>query len=112
LVDQRSINKVIGTFLSAPTYPILEFSLSMFGIWYQDLPLTEVISLNESEPCDEQWQYNAILLHPKIVQKSKEEGRKFNWAISLSNSFYVKEFNSPSRICAVSIWHCFLISPP
>jgi hypothetical protein len=34
-----------------------------------------------------------ILLHPKIVQKSKEEGRKFDWAISLANSFYVKGFN-------------------
>jgi hypothetical protein len=32
--NQRSFNKVIGTFLSAPTCPILEFSLSMFGKWY------------------------------------------------------------------------------
>ena len=34
-----------------------------------------------------------ILLHPKIVQKSKEEGRKFDWIISLANAFHVKEFN-------------------
>ncbi len=44
---------------------------------------------NENEHGDEGWQYNGILLHPKIVQKSKEEGRKF----SLANSFYLKEFN-------------------
>jgi hypothetical protein len=48
---------------------------------------------NESEHCDEQWQYNVILLYPKIVQKSKKEGRKFDWAISIANAFHVKEFN-------------------
>ena len=32
--NQCSLSKVIGTFLSAPTCPILEFSLSMFGKWY------------------------------------------------------------------------------
>jgi hypothetical protein len=37
--NQYSLKKVIGTILSAPTCPILEFSLSiMFGKWYQDLP--------------------------------------------------------------------------
>ena len=76
--NQRSLRKVIGTFLSAPTCPILEFSLSMFGKWHQNLPLAEVMAHNESEHCDEQWQYNIILLYPKIVQKSKEEGRKFD----------------------------------
>ena len=48
---------------------------------------------NESEHCEERWQYNVILLYPKIIQKSKEEGRKFDWAINLANAFYVKEFN-------------------
>jgi hypothetical protein len=32
--NQHSLKQVIGTFLSAPTCPILEFSLSMFGKWY------------------------------------------------------------------------------
>ena len=91
--NQRSLNKVIGTFLSAPTRPISEFSLSLFGKWYRDLPLAEVMTHNESEHCEERWQYNVILLYPKIVRKSKEEGRKFDWAISLANAFYVKEFN-------------------
>ncbi len=52
--NQRSLNKVIATFLSAPTCPILEFSLSMFDKLYQDLPLAKVIAHNESEHCDEQ----------------------------------------------------------
>ncbi len=64
--NQCSLNKVIGTFLSAPTCPILEFSLSMFGKWYQDLPLAEVMTHNESEHCEEQWQYNVLLLYPII----------------------------------------------
>jgi hypothetical protein len=84
---------MIGTFLSAPTRPISEFSLSLFGEWYQDLPLAEVMTHNESEHCEEQWQYNVILLYPKILRKSKKEGRKFDWAISLANAFYVEEFN-------------------
>ncbi len=65
--NQRSWSKVIGTFLSAPTCHISEFSLSMFGKWYRDLPLAEVMARNESEHCEEQWQYNVILLYPKIV---------------------------------------------
>ncbi len=76
--NQHSLKKVIGTFLSAPTCPILESSLPMFGKWYEDLPLAEVMAHNESEHCDERWQYNVILLYPKIVRKSKEEGRKFD----------------------------------
>ena len=33
-MNQHSLSKLIGTFLSTPTCPILEFSLSMFGKWY------------------------------------------------------------------------------
>jgi hypothetical protein len=65
----------------------------MFGKRYQDLPLSEVMGHNESEHCDEQWQYNVILLHPKIIQKSKQEGRNIDWAISLANYSYVEECN-------------------
>ena len=86
--NQCSLNKVIGTFLSAPTCPILEVSISMYGKWYWDLPLAEVMAHNESEHCDEWWQYNVFLLYPKMVQNSKEEGRQFNWAISLANFLY------------------------
>ncbi len=31
-------------------------------------------------------------MYSKIIQKSKEKGRTFKWAISLANAFYVKEF--------------------
>ncbi len=42
------LNKVlIRTFLSAPTCPIVEFSLSMFGKWYWDFPLAEVMAHND-----------------------------------------------------------------
>jgi hypothetical protein len=41
-------------------------------------------------------------LYPKIVQKSKYEGRKFDWAIRLANAFYVKEFSGMFKDM-----HCF-----
>jgi hypothetical protein len=107
--NQHSLSKVIGTFLLAPTHPISEFSLSMFGKWYQDFPLAEVLAHNESEHCEEQWQYNVILLYPKIIQNSKEEGSKIDWAINLANAFYVKDSMARLRTCALLIWRCFLI---
>jgi hypothetical protein len=33
-MNQHSLNKVIATFSSAPTHPILKFLLSIFGKWY------------------------------------------------------------------------------
>jgi hypothetical protein len=66
--NQCSLNKVIGTFLSAPTHSIPEFSLSLFGKSYHNLPFAEVMAHNhESELCEERWQYNVILMNPKIV---------------------------------------------
>jgi hypothetical protein len=32
--NQRSLTKVIGTFLSAPNCPTSEFMLALFGKWY------------------------------------------------------------------------------
>jgi hypothetical protein len=52
--NQQSLNKVIGTFLSAPTHSIPEFSISMFGKRYQDLPFVEVTAHDhESELYEE-----------------------------------------------------------
>ena len=53
--NQFSLNKAIGIFLSAPTQSIIEFSLSLFGMRYQDLlPFAEVLAHNhESELCEE-----------------------------------------------------------
>ena len=45
----------------------------MFGKRYQDLPFVEVTAHDhESELYEEWWQYNLILLYPKIVWKSKQ----------------------------------------
>ena len=94
---------MIGTFLSAPTCPILEFSLSMFGKWYQDLTIAKVMSHNESEHCEEQWQYNVILWYPK------RKGEKLSGQSALPMLFMLRSSMAHLRICTVSIWHCFLI---
>ena len=65
--NQRSLNKRIGMFLCALNHSTAEYLLWLFGKWYQLLPFVEVTKAhNESELCEEQWQYNVILLYPKI----------------------------------------------
>jgi hypothetical protein len=78
----------VRAFLSSPARAVSEFPLHMFSSWFQDLPLSKIMTQNQREDCDEIWQYKVVTLYPACVQTSKAEAARCKWATEAARQFY------------------------
>jgi hypothetical protein len=84
----------VRAFLSSPARAVSEFPLHMFSSWFQDLPLSKIMTQNQREDCDEIWQYKVVTLYPTCVQTSTAEAARCKWATEAARQFYSTSFNS------------------
>ncbi|KAI2496058.1 hypothetical protein MHU86_18430 [Fragilaria crotonensis] len=73
---------------------VSEFPLHMFSSWFQDLPLSKIMTQNEREDSNEIWQFKVVTLYPTRVQTNKAEATRFKWATEAARQFYSTSFNS------------------
>ncbi|KAI2498089.1 hypothetical protein MHU86_16399 [Fragilaria crotonensis] len=66
----------------------------MFSSWFQDLPLSKIMTQNEREDSNEIWQFKVVTLYPTRVQTNKAEATRFKWATEAARQFYSTSFNS------------------
>ena len=48
----RQFRLQVRSFLSSPARAVSEFPLHMFSSWFQDLPLSKIMTQNQREDCD------------------------------------------------------------
>jgi hypothetical protein len=84
----------VRAFLSSCARAVAEFPLHMISSWFQDLPLSKIMTQNKSEDCNEIWQYKVVTLFPACVQTSKAEATRCKWATKAARQFYSTSFNS------------------
>ena len=93
-MPQKTWKTAVKKFLSAGIErPVYEFPLQMFGTWFIDLPLSDVMTFNDSPNCGEVWQYKVILLFPQIVPTKKRDREMFDWAVEAATAFYISSFS-------------------
>jgi hypothetical protein len=90
---KKQFRTQVNKFLSCNARVVLEFPLQMFSSWFQDLPLSKLITPNEREGCDKIWQYKVVILYPGNAKKTKVEVRRSDWATETATQFYGKSCN-------------------
>ena len=90
----RQFRLQVRSFLSSPARAVSEFPLHMFSSWFQDLPLSKIMTQNEREDSNEIWQYKVVTLYPTRVQTNKTEATRCKWATEAAVQFYSTSFNS------------------
>ncbi|KAI2509656.1 hypothetical protein MHU86_4776 [Fragilaria crotonensis] len=90
----KQFRSQVRVFLSSPARAVSEFPLHMFSSWFQDLPLSKIMTQNEREDSNEIWQFKVVTLYPTRVQTNKAEATRFKWATEAARQFYSTSFNS------------------
>ena len=79
-IVNRQFRIQVRAFLSSHARAVSEFPLHMFSSWFQDLPLSKIMTQNGREDCDELWQYKVVMLYAAHVQTNKVEVARCKWA--------------------------------
>ena len=92
-MNHSSFKQLTGKFLSTSTRLFSEYPLSMFGSWYEDLPLVNrLMEYHSGVNCDERWNFKVFVLNPSALAASPIDRQNFDWALSLAKKFYLLEF--------------------